>query len=88
MSDHPLNVEHWQDFRTGLAKDLGEVWALEKGGRQARCVLQGHPLGLEGRVLVDEELHLTQAFRNQTAMINETAAWREAFEARGWRSRP
>lgn len=82
--DPPLKrTEHWQDGH-GQAKDLGEVWTLAKGGRQARCVLQGHPLGIEARVLVDDELHRTQAFRDQTAMIDETTTWREAFEAKGW----
>lgn len=86
MTERPLHVESWQDFRTGQAKDLGEVWTLVKGGRQARCALQGHPFGIEAHVLVDGELHRTQAFRNQQAMIDETAAWREAFEAKGWRA--
>lgn len=81
-----LHVEPWQDYRTGQAKALGEVWTLEKAGRRARCVLQGHPLGLEARVLVDDELQRSQAFRNQQAMIDETAAWREAYEAKGWES--
>lgn len=82
-----LHVEPWQDFRTGQAKDLGEVWTLGKAGRQARCALQGHPLGTEARVFVDGELHRTQAFRDQATMITDTTAWREAFEAKGWRAR-
>jgi hypothetical protein len=80
-------VEHWQDS-TGQAKDLGVVWVLRKGAHEARCVLQGHPLGIEARVLVDGEVIATKAFRDRDrsskAMIDETWEWRKAFEAKGW----
>lgn len=77
-------MEHWQDWNTGRAKDMGEVWSLEKGGRIARCVLQGHPIGTEASVLVDGELLRTAAFRDSKSMIDETFEWRLAFEAKGW----
>ena len=82
-------MEHWQDERTGLAKNLGEVWALEKNGHKAVCLLQGHPVGIEARVLIDGEIHRTQAFRGRKdskEMIDVTWDWREAFEANGWTS--
>lgn len=77
-------MEHWRDWQTGQAKDLGEVWTLEKNGRRARCVLQGHPIGTEARILVDDEIQRTEAFRNQEAMIDTTTTWREMFEQKGW----
>lgn len=77
-------MDCWQDHRTGRAKDLGEVWSLETNGRIARCVLEGHPLGVEGRVLVDDEIQRTEAFRDQKAMIDATTNWREMFERKGW----
>ena len=76
--------EHWQDWQTGEAKDLGEVWALRKGDHTARCVLQGHPIGVEARVLVDDDVQRTEAFRDTAAMVNATADWRAAFEAKRW----
>lgn len=79
-----LHVEPWQDFRTGQAKDLGVVWALRKGTHTATCILQGHPIGTEARVLVDGDLKTTQAFRDTPSMIEKTAEWREAFEQKGW----
>lgn len=99
LDEHPLgfrafprgsnnqDVEHWQDDLTGTAKDLGEVWCLEKNGHTVRCVLQGHPIGIEARVLIDEEIHRTQAFRGRKdsrEMINATWEWRKAFEEKGW----
>lgn len=84
MSDRRLlHVDHWQDA-SGDAKDLGEVWTLQKGRRTARCVLQGHPLGIEARILVDDEVHRTEAFRDSKAMVDATADWRAAFERKGW----
>lgn len=77
-------MEHWQDWNTGRAKDLGEVWVLIKNGRTARCSLQGHPIGTEARITLDGDVIATKAFRDQKAMIDETAAWREAYEAKGW----
>ena len=78
--------ESWQDVRTGQPKDLGEVWSLTKNGRVARCVLRGHPLGVEACVLVDDEIQRTEAFRDQKAMIGVTTAWREMFEKKGWQT--
>lgn len=80
-----LYTEPWQDMY-GRAKDLGVVWVLRKGQREARCVLQGHPCGVEARILIDDDLRRTEAFRDTKAMIDTTTAWREAYEAKGWRS--
>lgn len=77
-------MESWQDPRTGKAKDLGEVWALEKNGHRARRLLQGHPIGIEALVFVDGDLQRTEAFRDQKAMLDLTTAWRLEFEASGW----
>ena len=77
--------ESWQDAH-GQPKELGEVWRLRKGKREAACVLQGHPIGMEARVLVDDEVISTKAFRDSAMMIDETAAWRAAFEGKGWES--
>lgn len=79
------NVEHWQDA-FGKAKDLGEVWRLQKGAQTARCVLQGHPIGIEARVEIDGEVHRTEAFKDSKAMVDATWEWRRAFKAKGWLS--
>ncbi len=82
--ERPLHTEHWQDSY-GHAKDLGEAWSLTKGAREARCVLQGHPLGIEARILIDDEVRRTQTFRHSKAMTDGTWEWRRAFESKGWR---
>lgn len=86
MPEPRLCTEPWQDIY-GHAKDLGEVWALKKGPRVVRCVLQGHPIGSEARILVDDALVSTQAFRDTKTMVDTTTSWREAFESKGWSSR-
>lgn len=78
-------TEHWHDWKTGFAKDLGVVWELVKGSHAARCVLQAHPLGTEAVVLIDGDIHRSEAFRDSKAMIDATADWRAAFEGKGWR---
>lgn len=80
-------MEHWQDIH-GRARDLGVVWILRKDTHEARCILQGHPVGIEARVLIDGEIHRTQAFRGRKdskEMIDATWEWRTAFEAKDWR---
>lgn len=84
-SDRWLRAEHWQD-PFGHARDLGEVWALRKAAHTARCVLQGHPIGIEARILIDGQVQRTEAFRDSQAMIDATWEWRRAFEGNGWRS--
>lgn len=79
-----MSTEHWQDYRTGRAKDLGLVWTLRKGAHTATCILQGHPIGIEARVLLDGDVQATAAFKDTKAMIDQTTAWREAFEVKGW----
>jgi hypothetical protein len=78
-----FHTEHWQDAFDN-AKDVGVVWVLGKNGHEARCVLQGHPMGIEARVLIDGDVQRTEAFRDSKVMLNATADWREAFEAKGW----
>lgn len=78
-----LHTEHWQDD-FGRAKDLGVVWVLYKRGRTARCVLQGHPVGTEARILIDDDVLSTKAFKDSRTLVDETWEWRKAFEAKGW----
>lgn len=83
MADRLLGVALWQDDY-GRAKDLGEIWRLRRGASVASCVLQGHPLGTEARILIDGHLQRTEAFRESAAMIEATWTWRAALEAKGW----
>lgn len=76
-------MEHWQDAY-GRAKDLGDLWRLEKNGRQAICVLVGHPLGQEVRVTVDGDFKRSAVFKDSKEMIDTMDEWRRLFEANGW----
>ena len=37
-------------------QELGDIWRLTKGSRHARAVVVTHPLGVELRLLVDDDL--------------------------------
>lgn len=39
------------------------MWELGLGKRQARCVLQGHPMGVEARVEIDGDVVMMKGFR-------------------------
>ena len=77
-------MAEWQDYRTGQPKHLGDLWALEKNGRKAICVLVGHPLGSEARVTVDGEFKRSAVFKDSKEMIDAMDEWRRLFEANGW----
>lgn len=77
-------MEPWRDLRTRQPKVLGDVWTLTKKGRRAICILVGHPLGTEARVVIDGEVYRTEAFRDSKAMVDATWKWRQAFEEKGW----
>jgi chorismate mutase len=66
-----------------------ERWQLLKGARTARCVQTPHPLGVELRVLLDaDDLRRSEVFRAPAAADAAAAAWRGAFEQKGWRPAP
>lgn len=83
----PILLPQWSTGKTFGQVGL-RTWALSgpsgKGTHTATCILQGHPLGAEGRVVLDGDVKATQAFRDTKSMIDTTTAWREAFEAKGW----
>lgn len=81
-------MDEWRDWQTGQPKHLGDLWTLRKVGREAACVLVGHPLGVELRVSVGGELQRSQAFKDGVDAIALADEWRAAFEAKGWRPRP
>lgn len=83
-----VSVEHWQDYKTGQPKHLGDLWSLRKKGRTALCILVGHPLGSEARVIVDGDLVRSEHFKDTKQMLDTTEEWRKAFEQKGWRSLP
>ena len=76
--------EPWQDWQTGKAKHLGDLWTLEKKGKRATCVLVGHPIGCEARLEVDGDLKRSEAFKQGTEAVKAADEWRVLFEGNGW----
>jgi hypothetical protein len=68
----------------GMPKQAAEVWRLQKGNRHAICTLWTHPIGCEARVLVDGELHRSEAGRIGLLIVELALDWRERFREKGW----
>src|SRR5688500_12159969 len=68
---------------------MTERWQLAKNRRSVRCVEAPHPLGLELRVIVDpDDLRRSEVFRERDDADKAAAAWRAAFEQKGWQLPP
>lgn len=64
---------------------MTERWQLAKKGRSVRCVETSHPLGIELRVVLDPaDLRRSEVFRDPAAAGRAAAAWRAAWEEKGW----
>ena len=74
---HPPRVER----HDAGARDL---WRLTKGSRYARAVVVTHPLGVELRLLIDQELHQSQMHRNDDALLDQAEIWKQAMIAKDW----
>lgn len=75
-------IEHWR-----LAKSTPSGRAAAT--RRVRCVEAPHPLGVELRVIVDpDDLRRSEVFRERAQADAAAAAWRDAFEHKGWRPPP
>lgn len=75
-------IEHWQ-----LAKPAAPGRAAAT--RRVRCIESPHPLGVELRVIVGpDDLRRSEVFRERAAADAAAAAWRDAFEQKGWRPPP
>jgi hypothetical protein len=66
------------------AERLSPVWMVRKGGRAAECPVWTHPLGLELRLSVGDDLLRSEVIRDQDALIRVQETWRQALEAKGW----
>ena len=82
MSEHgaSINVPPWN----GEARHVTDVWRLTKGSRLAVCSLWTHPIGCEARVLVDGEMHRTEAGRNGLMVVELAIDWKARFQEKGW----
>lgn len=81
-------MEPWKDWQTGQPKRLGDLWTLERNGRRAVCVLQGHPIGCEARLEVDGDFKRSEAFREGADAVVTADGWRRLFEGNGWTCAP
>jgi hypothetical protein len=67
----------------------GRRWRLIKGAHSVSCVQSDHPLGLELRVVIDQDnLRRSEVFRAVESADAVSAEWRAAFEQRGWHAPP
>ena len=69
---------------TGAYEKLGELWTMTKGRRAATALVVTHPLGVELRLVVDDELLQSQAHRDDDQLLDQSNNWKTAMQAKGW----
>ena len=68
------------------SRELGDLFRLQKNGREARAALCTHQLGCEVRLLVGSLLEIvqTQVCRNQEDVLRPGEQWKRAMIEKGW----
>jgi hypothetical protein len=61
-----------------------ELWVLNRGKDNARCVVADHPMGIELRYVMNRQPLITRVFDSQDELANQARVWREGLESRGW----
>lgn len=69
---------------SGEYEELGDIWRLTKGWRHARAVVVTHPLGVELRLLIDDDLQQSQMHRDDDTLLDQAEMWKQAMVAKGW----
>ena len=82
MPPHVLQRADWH----GTAKELGELFVLQKDRRLARAALFTHQLGWEVRLLVGSQLEVvqTQVCKTQDDVLSTGERWKGALLEKGW----
>jgi hypothetical protein len=70
----------------GAPIELGELFILKKGRREATCKLRSHQFGWEVRLFVGrDEIVQTQVCRSQDEVLRTGEQWKAAMIEKGWR---
>jgi hypothetical protein len=65
-------------------KPLRPYWALVKGDHRASAALYPHPLGVELRIDLDDQMWRTETHREESKADDSARTWRGKFLAKGW----
>jgi hypothetical protein len=80
-----LQYQRWDCTR----KELGTVFRLRKGKREARAYITTHPTAWwELRLDVDGNLIESKAFKEQHRLLETIAEWRARLVGAGWQDPP
>ena len=70
----------------GTAEPLGELWTLAKDGRHACAAVLSNPLGVELRILIQDDLRESLVARYDDEPLMALAdKWKAALIDKGWR---
>jgi hypothetical protein len=70
----------------GVARQVAEVWRLEKDAHSAVCSVWTHPDGGELRLTVDGKLQQAEATHHFFLLPTLALAWQERWQwIKGWR---
>ena len=73
--------ECWQ----GPPVRVSSGWKLTKDSHSAECELFAHQLGWELRLLIDQDLRMSQVCRSQDDVLTTGEQWKVAMIEKGWR---
>jgi hypothetical protein len=67
-------------------QDLGELFVMRRGRRQATCKLLRHQLGWEVRLLMAPpgDVMLSKVCRSQEDVLTTREQWKSAMIVKGW----
>ena len=70
----------------GAPVELGELFAVRKGSRVARCALRSHQLGWELSLFIGHQTEVVQSAvcRSQDDVLKTGEAWKAAMNDKGW----
>lgn len=66
-------------------EQLGDVWRMRKGTHAASAIVVSHPLGVELRLMIGDDLRHSQVFKDDDEPLLALAdEWKAAMAAKGW----
>jgi hypothetical protein len=68
----------------GLRLDVGTLWTLEQDTHSARCALVWVPHAWELRVLIDDQVLLSERCRTQADVLAVAGRWATRLRDCGW----
>ena len=64
------------------------LWTLGQSDNAVQCVATSHPLGVELRYVMNNQMLMSRVFDSWDRLKQQAQVWREGLQVRGWVERP